>query len=208
VTNKTLNLKPHIKSYCRITNKKIICDGEVFLAKNESETTEEFFKKIYQKLGISYPKFHKMDLLCKAGFLASELIAQTESIFETNTALVFANKSSSWVSDEKHAQSIYSKESSASPAVFVYTLPNIVLGEISIRHQLLSENLFLIFEAFSPDIFTEYANQILTENKAEKVLAGWVELTENEMDVLVFLIDSHGDLELNKENVTNLYLKK
>lgn len=203
-----MKLNYHIKSYSRITNEKIICNGEVFSAKNESETTEEFFKKAYQRLEISYPKFHKMDVLCKAGFLASELIAQTESLFETNTALVFANKSSSWVSDEKHAQSIYSKEAATSPAVFVYTLPNIVLGEICIRHQLLSENLFLIFEAFSPGFFTDYATQVLTENKAEKVLAGWVEVTENEMDVLVFLIDSHGDLELNKENLTNLYLKK
>jgi hypothetical protein len=198
----------NIKSWCHITSEKIICDNEIILQKSTDESIADFLKEIYRKSEANYPKFFKMDLLCKAGFLAAELITKKENLSGTNTALIFANCSSSLVSDEKHAQTIYSQESSASPAVFVYTLPNIVLGEISIRHQLLSENLFLIFDEFSPEFFTDYATQILTENKAEKVLAGWVEVTENEVDVLVFLIEKNGNLELNKENLTNLYLKK
>lgn len=200
--------KYHIKSWCRITNKTIICDDKLILQRNPDENISDFLKNIYRKSEANYPKFFKMDLLCKAAFVAAELISKKEDLFETNTALLLSNRSSSWVSDEKHAQSIYGKESTPSPAVFVYTLPNITLGEISIRHGLLSENLFLIFDKFSPEYLVPYSEQLLNENNAEKVLAGWVEVEENRVDVLIYLIDKEGDTNHTIENVTNLYLKK
>jgi hypothetical protein len=196
-----------IKSYCRITNEKIICDGELIL-ENQSETISEFLKVAYKLSEANYPKFHKMDLLCKASFIASEFISQKINLRDTNTALILSNKNSSWVSDEKHAEAIYSEDSMASPAVFVYTLPNIALGEISIRHQLFSENLFLIFDKFSPEKLIPYTQFILQENKAEMVLTGWVEVEENKLDVLIYLVGNHGETEQTKENVTNLYLQK
>src|SRR5690606_29495083 len=118
--------KFYIKSWSRITNDKFICDDEVISERIETESTDEFLKRIYQKSEANYPKFYKMDLLCKSTLLAAEFISKKGSIYETETALVLSNHSSSMVSDEKHALSIYNEESTASPAVFVYTLPNIV----------------------------------------------------------------------------------
>ena len=198
----------YIKSWCRITNVKISCDNQIVLQKSADENIAEFLKNIYRKSETNYPKFFKMDLLCKSAFLAVEFISKKETLFETNTALLLSNRSSSMDSDEKHAQTIYNKEAAASPAVFVYTLPNIALGEISIRHQLFSENLFLIFDKFSPETLVPYAEQILNENKAEKVLAGWVEAEENQLDVFIYLIENKGNTKHTIENVQNLYLKK
>ena len=198
----------HIKSWCHITNKKIVCDGELILHKNPDENISDFMKDIYRKSEANYPKFFKMDLLCKASFLAAEFISKKVNLFETNTALLLSNRNSSWVSDEKHALSIYGEEPTPSPAVFVYTLPNITLGEISIRHQLLSENLFLIFDKFSPEFLVPYAEQILRENNAEKILSGWVEADKNNLDIFIYLIEKEGDTKHTIENVTNLYLKK
>lgn len=203
-----MNTTLYIKSYCRITNDKIICDDETILVREGSETTDEFLKRIYLKSGVNYPKYHKMDLLCKAAFLATEFISQKGNIFETDTALLLSNRSSSWISDEKHALSVYEEESTVSPAVFVYTLPNIILGEISIRHKLLSENLFLIFDRFSPEILAPYAEQLLNEDNAEKVLAGWTEVDNENLDVFIYLIESEGNNKHSVENLTNLYLKK
>ena len=194
-----------IKSWCRLTNDQFICNDELILKKNEEESHSDFLKNIYRKSEANYPKFFKMDMLCKAAFLATEYISKKESLFETNTALLFSNRSSSWNSDEKHANSIYGEESTASPAVFVYTLPNIAQGEISIRHQLLSENLFLIFDKFSPEKLEIYTHQLLKENKAEKVLVGWVEADENQLDTFIYLIEKEGNTEYNLENITNLY---
>ncbi|SMC34683.1 hypothetical protein [Moheibacter sediminis] len=200
--------KTYIKSYCQITNNKIICDDEVILERNNSESIDEFLKRIYQKSEANYPKYHKMDLLCKATFLAAEFISKKENIYETETALVFSNHSSSMISDEKHALSIYGEESTASPAVFVYTLPNIALGEMSIRHKLLSENVFFIFDKFTPEFLVPYAEQNLNDKKSDLVLAGWAEIDENDADVFLYLVSKEGALEHNEENLNNLYLKK
>lgn len=198
----------NIKSWCRITNEKILCDNELILEKNPDESVADFLKRIYRESEANYPKFFKMDLLCKAAFLAAEFISKKEALFQTDTALVLSNRNSSWASDEKYAQSVYSKEFMPSPAVFVYTLPNIALGEISIRHQLLSENLFLIFDKFSPEKLVPYAGQVLAGKNAEKVLAGWVEAVEKNLDILLYLIEKEGNTKHTIENVTNLYLKK
>ncbi len=198
----------NIKSWCRITNDKIVCDGELILHKNPEENISDFLKNIYRKSEANYPKFFKMDLLCKASFLAAESISKKVNLFETNTALILSNKSSSWASDEKHVQSIYGQESTASPAVFVYTLPNITLGEISIRHKLFSENLFLIFDKFSPETLVPYSEQLFNEKNAEKVMAGWVEADKNNLDIFIYLIEKEGDTKHTIENVTNLYKTK
>lgn len=198
----------YIKSYCHITNDKIICDDDIILERTHSESMDEFLKRIYQKSETNYPKYHKMDLLCKATFLAAEFISKKENIYETETALVFCNQSSSMISDEKHALSIYGEESTASPAVFVYTLPNIALGEISIRHKLLSENVFFIFDKFTPEFLAPYASQNLTDKKSDLVLAGWTEIDENNADVFLYLVGEEGIVEHDEENLNNLYLKK
>jgi len=200
--------KTHIRSYSRITNDKFICDNEIVLERNNTETTDEFLKRIYQLSEANYPKYHKMDLLCKATFLTAEFISKKENIYETETALVLSNHSSSMVSDERHALSIYAEESTASPAVFVYTLPNIALGEISIRHKLLSENVFFIFDKFTPEFLVNYAEQTLNEKKAEMVLTGWAEIDETNTDVFLYLASAEGKSEHSIENITNLYLKK
>ena len=196
-----------IGSYCRITNEKFICDNEVIL-ENSFETNSEFLKELYRLSDANYPKFHKMDLLCKASILACEFISKKEKFAQTNTAIVLSNKNSSWISDEKHANSIYGEDSTASPAVFVYTLPNIALGEISIRHQLFSENLFLIFDEFSAENLVPYGDLLLKENKAENLLTGWVEVEENELDVLIYFVKDQGENQHTIENVTNLYVQK
>lgn len=198
----------YIKSWCRITSEKFICDDEIILERNESESTDEFLKRIYQLSEANYPKYHKMDLLCKTTFLAAEFISKKQNLYETETALVLSNHSSSMVSDEKHALSIYSEESTASPAVFVYTLPNIALGEISIRHKLLSENVFFIFDKFTPEFIVNYTEQTLNEKKAEMVLGGWAEIDEKTTDVFLYLASDKGETEHTIHNITNLYLKK
>lgn len=200
--------RTYIKSFCRITNEKFICDDVVISERNNPETADEFLKKIYQTSEANYPKYHKMDLLCRAGFLAAEFISKKSNLYETETALVFSNRSSSLVSDEKHALSVHTDEPSASPSIFVYTLPNIILGEISIRHKLLSENIFFIFDKFTPEFLVPYVEQLLSENQADQVVAGWVEVDSRNLDVLLYLIEKEGEKEHTMENLTNLYYKK
>ncbi len=101
-----------------------------------------FFTAAYRYFNISYAKFFKMDNLCKLGFLASELLLRkrkniSEKYPGDEVGILLSNAGSSIDTDRNHQKSISERdEYFPSPSVFVYTLANIVIGEICIRHKL------------------------------------------------------------------------
>jgi hypothetical protein len=201
--------KTYIQSFCTIQNSEIILDG-ASIFKLEPTLFSDFSKKAYQHFEVNYPKFFKMDSLSKLAFLGAELLLKNEiqSEKENNIALVFANNSSSLDTDVKYQKSISDPENYfPSPAVFVYTLPNICLGEISIRHQLKSENSFFIFDEFNPAFMVNYAKVLLDSKKAEKVLCAWVEYFDEEYKAFLYLVANKGDLELKMETLLTEYNK-
>lgn len=201
--------KNYIQSFCTIQKNQILLNGESVFSIEPTVFTD-FSKKAYQHLEINYPKFFKMDNLSKLAFLGAELLLKNEidPTQENNTALVFANRSSSLDTDEKYQNSISNPESYyPSPTVFVYTLPNICLGEISIKHQLKSENSFFIFPEYSPLFMEKYCNILLETNKANKVLCGWVEYYNEDYNAFFYLVDNKGIVEHNQEQLNKLYIK-
>jgi len=183
-------------------------DHRIFRGKDQVFKTEksldldQFLKASYKKLEIEYPKFHKMDGLCKLGIIASEILFKNHSI-SSETALVFSNSASSLETDKKHQQGM---GGIVSPAVFVYTLPNIVLGEISIKHSLQSENVFFIENQFNSELLTDYAEVLLEANKIPAVVCGWIDLKNAEYDVFLCLISKQGEIPLSNENLKQTYL--
>ena len=116
---------------CTIENSKITVNQHIVF-ESPAGNFSDFAKEAYKNLGLTYPKFHKMDNLSKMAFLASEMILKNED--HSRTAIVFANASSSLDTDSKYQESINSQANYfPSPAVFVYTLANICVAEISIR---------------------------------------------------------------------------
>jgi hypothetical protein len=199
--------KTYIKSFCTIQNNEIILNGETVFS-TEPTVFSDFSKKTYQHLEMNYPKFFKMDNLSKLAFLGAELLLKSENDAskENNTALVFANKSSSLDTDVKYQNSISDPENYyPSPAVFVYTLPNICLGEISIKHQLKSENSFFIFADYNPVFMEKYSNILLETQKADKVLCGWVEYYNEDYKAFLYLVDKQGELIHNQELLKKIY---
>lgn len=168
----------------------------------------EFIKNASKVIGLEYPKFFKMDNLSKLAFLGAEAVFKNNinSEDENNIAVVFANKSSSLDTDVKFQESIADSDNFfPSPAVFVYTLPNICVGEISIRHQLKTENAFFVFDAFNIDFMSNYTNYLLASGKAEKVLCGWVEYYKNDYKAFVYLVEKSGTIAHEKEIIQTLY---
>lgn len=171
---------------CLIEDSTVSVDGKV-LFKSEAGNFVDFAKQAYKHFEISYPKFHKMDDLTKLAFLGAEIVLNTEN--QSDTALVLANKSSSLDTDVRHQQSIGDPENYfPSPAVFVYTLPNICVGEIAIRHTLQTENAFFVMEEFDEFFLNQYAQNLIDANKATQVLCGWVELYGNNYKGFVYLL--------------------
>lgn len=121
-------------------------------------------------------------------------------------ALILSNKSSSLDTDVKHQESIANvDEYFPSPAVFVYTLANICLGEISIKHNLQTENAFFVFDQMNADFLSIYTNQLLHSGKAKKALCGWVEFYDEKVEAFLYLVEKQGKFAHNTETIEKLY---
>ncbi|SDR77353.1 3-oxoacyl-ACP synthase [Gramella sp. MAR_2010_147] len=191
-----------IQNSVKIRDSKVFKNGELVFQVDRDLNLNKFLKEIYKEQNLNYPKFFKMDSLSKLGYLGVELLTNG-NIQNKETALVFANSASSLETDTAFAESL---KDFPSPSLFVYTLPNIMLGEISIRHQLKSENCFFISEAFDPGLFINYCTALFQQKKAENLLCGWVNLHNNEYDVFLWQIAPGGGTDFNEEELKKLYL--
>lgn len=186
----------------------IISVNDEVVFSDDSEDFSTFIKNGYKFLKTDYSKFFKMDNLSKLAFMAAEVLLGLENLDnqENNIALVLANKASSLDTDRKHQAAIKNDaEYYPSPAVFVYTLPNICMGEISIKHKLYSENSFFIFDRFNAEHLQLYTNSLLKSGKAEKVISGWVDFDEKSYDAFLYLVQKEGQMEHNTNELTRLY---
>ena len=200
--------KHYIHSYCTIQERKITLNGNVVFT-SEEPGFSSFSKKGYQNFEMNYPKFFKMDNLSKLAFMGAELLLKgiIDISNENNIALNFSNKASSLDTDVKYQNSITDKENYfPSPAIFVYTLPNICLGEISIKHQLKSENSFFIFEEFNSEFTVNYADILLNTKKADQVLCGWVDYLKDDYKAFLYLVSKEESATIhNKQEVETLF---
>lgn len=184
-----------ITAYCHINENFCSVNGEVVLQKNE-ESADSWFKQLYRELALEYPKFYKMDMLSQAGFLGSELIKRlnpdlASKYSDDEIALLFANSESSADTDIRFKES-YQDKKTPSPSLFVYTLPNIVLGEIAIRNKWFGENMFAVLPKFTPDFFVQYGT-ILLNTGSKAVFAGWLGILEGQVEVFLFLIETENN---------------
>lgn len=187
-----------------IENQKVY-KSETLVFESDEADFNAFAKATYKRLQLVYPKFFKMDGLSKLAFLASEFLLSDKNEAD-NIALLFANKSASLDTDLKHQESIQDKDNFfPSPAIFVYTLANICIGEVSIRHQLKSESAFFCSEKYQTEFMVNYANYLLQNQKADKVLCGWVEFLNDDYKAVFYLIEKQGTKKHTINEIENLF---
>ncbi len=195
----------NIESHCHIKNGLVSLNGNMLFASDNTNFTS-FIKSAAIQLKTNYPKFYKMDNLSKLAFLAADVLLKNNLGKSTNIAIILSNEASSLDTDRKHQSSISDlKNYYPSPSVFVYTLANICIGEISIRHQLHSENCFFIFPEFNADHLFVNANYLLKNDKAEKVLCGWVDFDENNYEAFLYLVSENGNIAHSTTEINRLY---
>lgn len=198
-----------ITAYCSLTEDTCSVNGAAVIHRDHA-SADFWFKQIYKQQELAYPKFYKMDMLSQAGFLASELIkravpAMTGAYGDDEIALVFANRSSSAETDQRFINS-YEHNGAPSPSLFVYTLPNIVLGEIAILNKWYGENMFAVLPKFAPDFYLDY-QQILQAAGSKAILCGWLEVTQTQTEVLLFMVEEKGPgmMECNEQSLAQLW---
>ena len=185
-----------VSSFVYIGEGKVFVNKRLIFYQEKIVTFAEFIKALYKQEQVSYPKFYKMDSLSKLGFMTAELLLRNENQgrFQADSlAIVLANSSSSLDTDINYQDSI--KDRSAyfpSPSVFVYTLANIVIGEICIRHGFKGENAFLVSEKFNPGQLLDYVSEVLDNHRAEVCICGWVEILGNQFKAMMALVENEN----------------
>ena len=154
-----------------------LCFNGVPVALSPNTGFSEFIRAAYKNLGESNMKFYKMDDLCKLGYVAAAYLLKGKSFLPEEIGILLANASASLDTDIRH-QAIIDKDGdeAASPTVFVYTLPNVVAGEICIRHKIQGENTFFIRKEYNPSELEQYASIVMAKGKLKACIIGWCEL--------------------------------
>lgn len=160
----------------------------------------DLLTSLYREEIGGYPKFYKMDKLCRLGFVATELLLKAEKAtlgridaetskeeisakgLNEERAVIFFNHSSSADSDRKHLDALADKDNCLpSPSVFVYTLPNIVTGEIAMRNGYHGETSFYLLAERDNQVIADIIGTAFADETTESVIGGWLDY-ENEND--------------------------
>ena len=179
----------------RITPEEVILDqrklweGKKELGEQEGQEHHSLLTSLYKQMIGNYPKFYKMDGLSRLGFVASEILLNAEKgdtdverreeegerLLEER-AIIFFNHSSSIASDRNYKESINDKDNYfPSPSIFVYTLPNIVTGEIAIRNHFHGETSFFILPDKDERMMEEILQASCRDDQSKSFLTGWID---------------------------------
>lgn len=124
-----------------------------------------------------------MDNLCKTGFLAAELMLRNENLKERfkpeEIGIIISCANSSLDTDLRYETSI---AEGASPALFVYTLPNILIGELAIRNSVKGESACFVFDIFDAQFQTAYVNGLFEQGKVKACISGWADFVNDKAE--------------------------
>ena len=184
----------HITGWTRIAGNTIVINDKKQAGEENFPNFAAFIKAFYKKEQLSYPKFYKMDNLSKLGFLSAELLIKNSDVLKRygsgEIGVVLANSSSSLDTDLDYQELIKDKSNYfPSPSVFVYTLPNIMIGEICIRHKINGENAFFICEEFDLGLIRNYVNHLFKQGRVNACICGWIELLREQYHSFMLLVE-------------------
>ncbi len=171
-----------------------------------------FLNGSYTLLNPEYPKFYKMNPLSQLGILATEVLLKDRALAKEylpeQIGVVLSNATSSHNTDREYFETL---KEIPSPSLFVYTLPNIVAGEICIRNCFKGENVFLVFDKFDAPFLSLYVDMMIGKDSAQAFLAGWVEVLGDQYDVFIYLVEKTKKafgVEHTAENLIKLYISE
>ncbi len=149
------------------------------------EISDASITELYRQFAGDYPKFFKMDSLCKLGFMAAELLLNDIPQQEREAiAVILFNRNGSLITDRNYQKTIGDDNYFPSPALFVYTLANIVTGEIAIRNKTYGETSFYLLDEYDPHKIEE--TLAIVKPESPLILTGWVDYN-NDSDYLAEL---------------------
>ena len=167
----------------------------------------EALRAAYQALAMDYPKFHKMDLAAKLAVLVAEPVLRVArdrgADLAEGTAVLALSRSGSGSSDVEHWR-IRQGSGLASPAVFVYTLPNIGVGELTIRHGMRGPSLCLMTPGPDSPESVGAARLLRDDLRVRWLVCLWSDIFADRFEAQAVLFGPDADLT-NQADLTTLF---
>ena len=156
---------------------------------------------LYRSRVGDYPKFFKMDTACKLGFLLAEELADEPRFSPREDRAVLMFSTHGCLCNDRHYEETV--QDFPSPALFVYTLPNIITGEIAIRNKYAGETSAYVLERFDPAVFAALVEQAFQDEVTASALCGWVDCrADDDYTAFAFLVERDDDGKaFNTENI-------
>lgn len=145
---------------------------------------------LYREHRIEYPKFFKMDNLCKLGFLATELLLEDDTdrfeLREDRAVLMFS-RNGCLANDLNYEKTMGDYPS---PSLFVYTLPNIITGEIAIRNKYKGETSAFLLDEYDEARIWAVVEEAFQDTVTTSAIVGWIDCrSESEWTCKAFLVE-------------------
>jgi len=183
-----------IGSSCKISDNCIYQNGKLVYQDTESIDFEQFAKTVYKTKLEKYSKFYKMDNLSKLAYLACEIALKDSDFLSkyegSRIGVVLGNSMATIDTDSKYWDTVKDQDNYfPSPGDFVYTLPNIMIGEICIKHKIYGENCCLITEGNVLEPVFNYVNLLIKSKECDACIAGFVEYNNEFYEASILLIE-------------------
>jgi hypothetical protein len=199
----------YITGFCSIEN-GIVAKDDAIIFEHQGDLSA-LLLAAYQHLQLAYPKFYKMDNLSKLGWLAAEFLLKDtfdkEEYQPEDAGVILANANSSLDDDIKYWESI---KDVASPSLFVYTLPNIVIGEICIRNHFKGEHALYIQPEFDAEFIAQQVDYLLDKNIIQACICGWVDVFVKDYKAVLFLVEKRKtdkSVDFSAEKMSDIFNK-
>ena len=164
-------------------------DGEVVFA-DENADYHAFIRDAFKAGGGQNMKFYKMDDFCKLAYVAADRLLEGIDFGEEECGMVLSGRYGCLDTDMKHQQIIDSEgDAGASPAVFVYTLPNVAAGEISIRHHVKGENTWFWSDDRQMRDIRQYAGLMMAAQDLKYCIIGYFDSIAGKYEAVFKLLE-------------------
>jgi len=134
--------------------------------------------ELYKKYLADGSRFFKMDHFSRLAYVGTGLLAKDalEGCAPEDIGLLIFTLNGSVLADRKHL-STFSKpdEYYPSPAIFINTLPNVVLGEIAVTHRIQGETTLVMLPGRDEAIMDTILAATLAATRPSVLITGWVD---------------------------------
>ena len=164
-------------------------DGEVVFA-DENADYHVFIRDAFKAGGGQNMKFYKMDDFCKLAYVAADRLLEGIDFGEEECGMVLSGRYGCLDTDMKHQQIVDSEgDAGASPAVFVYTLPNVAAGEVSIRHHIKGENTWFWSDDRQMRDIRQYAGMMMAAQDLKYCIIGYFDSIAGKYEAVFKLLE-------------------